>query len=106
MKVGIALGNPGKAGRAFVGEAVQDLSLVEHGPVAFFLLRRPLEVRVSAVVGRVALGWKEVGFVQNGYGRIYGADTLHMLSFERYSDRDGKFISRHSVHHTEWRLGY
>ena len=106
LKVGIAPGYPGKAGRAFVREAVQNLGPVEHGPIAFLLFRGSLEIRVPAVVGRESLRRKEVWFVQDSYGRIYGANTLHMLNFERYSDRDGKFISRHSVHHTEWRLGY
>ena len=104
--MGVAAGDARQSGRAFVGEAVQDLGPVQHVPVAFLLLRCALEAGIACVIGREAFRRKELGFVENCYGRIYGADQLYMLGFEGYSDGDGKFISRHSVHHTEWRLGY
>ena len=105
LQPGVAGGDACKPGRTFVGEAVQDVGLVQHVPVPFLLLRSALEVGIAGVVRGEPLGRKELGLIEDGHGGIYGADELNKLSFERDSDGDGGF-SRHSVHHTEWRLGY
>ena len=98
-------GDAGKPGGTLVGEAVQDVGLVQHVPVPLLLLRSAFEVRIAGVVRGEPLGREEVGLIEDGHGGIYGADALNQLSFERDGDCDGGF-SRHSVHHTEWRLGY
>ena len=100
LEAGVAAGDPGQARGALIREPVQDLGLVEHVPVALLLLRGPAEGGVAGSGLQESVPAAGVRVVEDGNGRIYGADAFHKLGFERDGDRDGGF-SRHGVHHTE-----
>jgi hypothetical protein len=92
--------NPGEPRWALVGQSVQDLGAVDHRPIAFLLVRGALETGIPGVVCREALRGQKLRLIENGDGRVNGADAFHELSFER--DGNGhSSLGRHGVHHTE-----